>query len=200
MTKWKVLVTVNDEYRDIRMGFNNPDRESTSDKSIAASKKYVTKMVEYYANPEKAPLNYIDFLENDVQPELEYANMAIGYDYKNNHPIFVKNKNLQNVVERNLKYIENSNLNQFVISFDNSFINENITISKLYEKMTKQIIPKFLESAGYDKSKVSYQLSFHTDTENFHFHFAFMEKKQHINQDGLKNYNIEDILILNQLI
>lgn len=172
-----IIVNVNNQKRQTRLAFNNIDRKSKSASSIKASKNYIYNMIDYYSNPKKAPITYIDFLNNEVQPENEFVNMAIGYDFKKKKTIFAKKNNLERIKERNFKYLENSNLNQLVISFKNDFINENITIDKLYDEMTKTILPKFFESVGYDPKKVSFQLSFHTDTDNFHFHLAFMEKE-----------------------
>ena len=61
-------------------------------------------------------------------------------------------------------------------SSNNDYINENIEIHKLEQLMVKEVIPMFLKKCGYkDINKMSYQLSLHTDTDNLHFHFSFIE-------------------------
>lgn len=44
--------------------------------------------------------------------------------------------------------------------------------------MAKEIMPKFLKNIGFQNTKnIMYQMSLHTNTDNYHFHIAFMEKK-----------------------
>jgi len=64
-----------------------------------------------------------------------------------------------------------------VISFNNDYINKNIDIHKLEKEMATKILPMFFKKCGFKDSKnMFYQLSLHTDTDNLHFHFSFMEK------------------------
>ena len=77
-----------------------------------------------------------------------------------------------------IKYLENSNLWQGVLSFNNDYINENIDIHKLEKELATNILPKFFKRCGFkDTNKMFYQLALHTDTDNLHFHFSFMEKE-----------------------
>ena len=77
-----------------------------------------------------------------------------------------------------VKYLENSNLWQGVLSFNNDYINDNIDIHKLEQELATNILPKFFKKCGFkDSKKMFYQLSLHTDTDNLHFHFSFMEKE-----------------------
>lgn len=77
------------------------------------------------------------------------------------------------------KYIENSNLWQGVISFNNDYINENISLKDLEKIVSTKVIPKFLRKCGFNDIKnISYQIALHTNTDNYHFHFSFIEKKE----------------------
>ena len=77
-----------------------------------------------------------------------------------------------------VKYIEKSNLWQGVISFNNDYLNSNITIRELEKELVKSILPRFFKKMGFvSKDNMAYNLSVHTDTDNLHVHFSFMEKK-----------------------
>ena len=53
----------------------------------------------------------------------------------------------------------------------------NIDIHKSEKELATNILPKFLKKFGFkDTDKMFYQLALHTDTDNLHFHFSFMEK------------------------
>ena len=77
-----------------------------------------------------------------------------------------------------VEYLQDSNLWQGVLSFNNDYINENIDIHKLEQELATNILPMFFKKCGFkDKDKMFYQLALHTDTDNLHFHFSFMEKE-----------------------
>jgi len=85
------------------------------------------------------------------------------------------------------EYLENSNLWQGVLSFNNDYINNNIEIEKLEKILATELLPKFFIKCGFkDPSKMFYQLALHTDTDNLHFHFSFMEKEPNYKYDKHK--------------
>lgn len=46
------------------------------------------------------------------------------------------------------------------------------------QDLVKDIISMFLKKCGFkDIRNMSYQIALHTDTDNLHFHFSFIEKK-----------------------
>ena len=77
-----------------------------------------------------------------------------------------------------VKYAENSNLWQCVISFNNDYLNENISLQDLEQELIKNVLPRFFKKMCFkDKKNMAYNLSFHTDTDNLHAHVSFIEKK-----------------------
>ena len=53
----------------------------------------------------------------------------------------------------------------------------NIDIHKLEKELATNTLPKFFKKFGFkDTNKMFCQLALHTDTDNLHFHFSFMEK------------------------
>ena len=95
-----------------------------------------------------------------------------------NKIIAVKNVQIEKRKKRFVKYAENSNLWQCVISFNNDYLNENISLQELEQELIKNVLPRFFRKMGFkDKKCMAYNLSFHTDTDNLHIHFSFIEKK-----------------------
>jgi hypothetical protein len=128
-------------------------------------------MFDYYSDEEKQAMNLFDYYTGVINKKermnliLENGKLATKSDIEKRKKEYVK-------------YINNSNLAKCVVSFNNDYINENIDIHKLEQKMVKEVIPMFLKKCGYvDIKKMSYQLSLHTDTDNLHFHFSFIEKE-----------------------
>ena len=84
---------------------------------------------------------------------------------------------LKNRKNRYSKYIKNSNLWQVIVSFNNPYIDSSIKLEDLEQLMIKKIIPDFIRDCGFeDLSKMSYQTSLHSNNDNYHFHFSFIEK------------------------
>lgn len=59
-----------------------------------------------------------------------------------------------------------------------TFIDNNIELSNLEQKIVKEVLPKFFKYCGFvDIKKMSYQIAMHTNTKHYHFHFSFIEKQ-----------------------
>lgn len=184
------------------LSFNSPDRKIKISQHGTYMKKFTHRMLRYFSNPLKAPVTINDFV-NETMNELEdseYVNLIIGYDAKNKKVIYAKKDELDKIAEDDLRYLENSNLYRTVISFNNDFINSNISLKELELEMVKNILPKYFEKIGFDSKKITYQLSLHTDTDNLHFHLAFLEKEPAFKSRGSKKLgyrrkaNIDDDL------
>ena len=128
-------------------------------------------MYEYYTNEEKRAMSMFDYYDGSLTKDkpmnliLENGKFATKEEIE-------KRKNLS------IKYLQNSNLWQGVISFNNDYINQNIDIHVLEKELATKILPMFFKKCGFkDNDKMFYQLALHTDTDNLHFHFSFMEKE-----------------------
>ena len=150
------------------LGFNNVDNKfSNNMKSI----KRVLGMYDYYTNEEKRAMSMYDYYtgkltkENTVNLVLENGKYATADEVERRK-------------KRAIKYLENSNLWQGVLSFNNDYLTQNIDIHKLEKELATSILPMFFKKCGFkDTNKMFYQLALHTDTDNLHFHFSFMEKE-----------------------
>lgn len=150
------------------LGFNNVDNKfSNKKKSI----KRVLGMYDYYTNEEKRAMSMYDYYtgkltkENTVNLILENGKYATADEVERRK-------------KRAIKYLENSNLWQGVLSFNNDYLTQNIDIHKLEKELATSILPMFFKKCGFkDTNKMFYQIALHTDTDNLHFHFSFMEKE-----------------------
>ena len=147
---------------------NNPDgKYKNHNKSI----KRVQKMYDYYTNEEKRAMSMYDYYTGKLTKE-NTMNLI------KEDGTFATEKEVEKRKKLAVKYLENSNLWQGVLSFNNDYINENIDIHKLEKELATNILPKFFKRCGFkDTNKMFYQLALHTDTDNLHFHFSFMEKE-----------------------
>lgn len=150
------------------LALNNPDSKY---KNHSKSIKRVQKMYDYYTNEEKRAMYMYDYYTGKLTKE-NTMNLIIEDGSFANEKEVEKRKKLA------VKYLDNSNLWQGVLSFNNDYINENIDIHKLEKELATNILPKFFKRCGFkDTNKMFYQLALHTDTDNLHFHFSFMEKE-----------------------
>ena len=150
------------------LGFNNPDNKYCNEqKSI----KQIQNMYNYYKDENKKVMSMFDYYTGKINKE-ETVNLVLENGKFATEAEIEKRKQLA------VKYLQNSNLYQGVISFNNDYINENIDIHKLEQELAKNILPMFFKKCGFkDTDKMFYQLSLHGNTEHLHFHFSYMEKE-----------------------
>lgn len=150
------------------LALNNPDSKY---KNHSKSIKRVQKMYDYYTNEEKRAMSMYDYYTGKLTKE-NTMNLI------KEDGTFATEKEVEKRKKLAVKYLENSNLWQGVLSFNNDYINDNIDIHKLEKELATNILPKFFKRCGFkDTNKMFYQLALHTDTDNLHFHFSFMEKE-----------------------
>lgn len=150
------------------LALNNHDSKY---KNHSKSIKRVQKMYDYYTNEEKRAMSMYDYYTGKLTKE-NTMNLI------KEDGTFATEKEVEKRKKLAVKYLENSNLWQGVLSFNNDYINENIDIHKLEKELATNILPKFFKRCGFkDTNKMFYQLALHTDTDNLHFHFSFMEKE-----------------------
>lgn len=150
------------------LAINNPDRTR---KSIDNIIKRTTKMFDYYSNEKKKAMGMFDYYTGNLT-KAEKMNLVLE------NGKYASKEEIEKRKKQYTKYIENSNLAKCVISFNNDYLNENISIKKLEQVLIKEVLPKYLKKCGYvDIKNMSYQLACHTDTDNLHFHISYIEKK-----------------------
>ncbi len=153
---------------EFELAINNPDRRRTNTKKIL---KRTTTMFDYYSNIEKRAMSLLDYYTGKIN-KTDTMNLVLE------DGSYATKKQIEKRKNEYLKYIQNSNLSKCVVSFNNDYINANIDIHKLEKLLVREVIPMYLKKCGYkDINKMSYQLSLHTDTDNLHFHFSYIEKE-----------------------
>lgn len=170
-------VIFNCKYTCALNGLDNKNKNNIFKRNRVLRK--VNGMFDYYLDEEKRVINMFDYYTGDINKK-DTVNLVIeDGSYATNEEVN-KRKNLYT------KYINKSNLWQCVISFNNDYIDQNINLKDLEQKMIKQIIPKFFTACGFKSlDNMSYQIALHSDTDNYHFHFSFIEKRP--NYIGSKN-------------
>lgn len=150
------------------LGFKNVDNKFCNHKRAI---KRIQDMYDYYSNEEKRAISMFDYYTGRLTKE-----NSINLILENGK--FATKEEIERRKKRAVKYLENSNLWQGVLSFNNDYINKNIDIHILEQELATHILPKFFKKCGFkDSKKMFYQLALHTDTDNLHFHFSFMEKQ-----------------------
>ncbi len=150
------------------LSLNNPDNKyKNSNRSI----KRIKKMFDYYTNEEKRVMSMFDYYTGELTKD---KNMNLVLE----NGKFATKEEVEKRKLLAVKYLENSNLWQGVLSFNNDYLCRNIDVHKLEQELVTNILPKFFKRCGFkDPKKMFYQLALHTDTDNLHFHFSFMEKE-----------------------
>lgn len=150
------------------LSINNPDNKYCNHKR---SLKRIVDMYDYYTNEEKRAMSMYDYYTGNINKD-KTMNLVLE------NGKFASEKEVAKRKKLSVEYLQNSNLWQGVLSFNNDYINENIDIHKLEQELATNILPMFFKKCGFkDKDKMFYQLALHTDTDNLHFHFSFMEKE-----------------------
>ena len=150
------------------MAMKNPDRKKLNrDKTV----KVAQGLFDYYNKDMKTAENIFDYYSGEINKDEKMNIMLEDGEYATENQIKYRKR-------KYAKYIENSNLARCVISFNNDYINEKIDIGKLEKIIITKVLPMYFKKCGYkDLKKMSYQISVHTDTDNLHFHFSYIEKE-----------------------
>ena len=132
--------------------------------------KDVDEMLDYFSNEKKKVVGMFEYYMGHTRGDninlvMEDGSYATKEDLK--------------IIKNNYKrYIENSNLWKGIISFNPEYLNKNIDIKTLEQKMAKEVMPQFLNYCGFDNiNNMSYVFSIHNNTKHPHIHFSFIEKK-----------------------
>ena len=163
MTSPKVVVKIQGDY-----SLNNADRKT---KNVNKINNATTNMFDYYGNEEKRLLNMFDYYNGTLTKD-NYVNIMLE------NGKYATKEDIEKRKIQYLKYIENSNIWKCVISFNNDYLEKNIHYEKLEKALMKEILPMFFKKIGFiDINNMSYQIALHSDTDNLHYHFSFIEKK-----------------------
>lgn len=147
---------------------NNIDNKYGNHKKAT---KRIVKMYDYYTNEEKRAMSMYDYYTGKLTKE-----QTVNLILENGE--FATEKEVEKRKKQAVKYLEKSNLWQGVLSFNNDYLTQNIDVHVLEKELATNILPMFFRKCGFkDTKKMFYQLALHTDTDNLHFHFSFMEKE-----------------------
>ena len=150
--------------------FNRKEANYTP-KQIEGLKKKIARKFDYFSNEEKRVMNLFEYYTGRLTKN-ERMNLVIE------DGSYATKEEIERRKKRFVKYAEKSNLWQGVISFNNDYLTQNITLPELEQELAKTILPRFFKKMGFkDKNKMAYNFSIHTDTDNIHIHLSFIEKE-----------------------
>ena len=175
------------------LGLNNPDRKVKI--SDISSRNKIGGIFNYFSNIKKRAINMFDYYEGKINKDKRVNIILENGEYATEEDVSKLKKDY-------LKYFNNSNLYEGIISFDNDYIDEMINLKDLEKLITKEVLPKFFKNIGYkDVKNMAYIAALHANTDNYHFHIAFIEKKPNfINANGEITYRRKGKLSQNEII
>lgn len=153
------------------LALNSRDNKNKSSNYKEDRLKDVDDMVDYFSNEKKKTVGMFEYY--------------MGHTRKENYNLILEDgsnatkKDIARIKTEYKKYIENSNLWKGILSFKREYLDENIDIKTLEQKIANEVIPQFLTYCGFkDIKNMSYVFSIHTNRKHQpHIHFAFIEKK-----------------------
>ena len=153
------------------LALNSRDNKNKSSNYKEDRLKDVDDMVDYFSNEKKKTVGMFEYY--------------MGHTRKENYNLILEDgsnatkKDIARIKTEYKKYIENSNLWKGILSFKREYLDENIDIKTLEQKIAKEVMPQFLKYCGFkDIKNMSYVFSIHTNRKHQpHIHFAFIEKK-----------------------
>lgn len=133
--------------------------------------KDVDDMINYFSNEKKRTIGMFEYYMGHTRNE--------NYNLVMENGEYATKQDINRIKDDYKKYIENSNLWKGILSFKKEYLDENIDIKTLEQKIAKEVMPQFLKYCGFkDTKNMSYVFSVHTNRKHQpHIHFAFIEKK-----------------------
>lgn len=127
----------------------------------------------------------LDYFSNEKKKTVDMFEYFMGHTRNENYNLILEDgsnatkQDIAKIKTNYKKYIEDSNLWKGILSFKREYLDENIDIKTLEQKIAKEVLPQFLKYCGFkDIKNMSYVFSIHTNRKHQpHIHFAFIEKK-----------------------
>lgn len=146
------------------------DNRNVSSNYKESRLKDVDDMFDYFSNEKKKVVGMFEYYMGHTRGENVNLVLEDGS--------YATKKDLKELKSNYKKYIENSNLWKGILSFNSEYLDSNIDIKTLEQKIAKEVMPQFLKYCGFKNVKnMSYVFSIHTNKKHPHIHFAFIEKK-----------------------
>lgn len=174
--KWRYIqCKTKEEYRkklnDYITGFYEYSRdEEKSQISIKEMSKVKTNsLFDYFMGGKKTE----EIMEENKMKREEMAMLKDGS--------FLNDNKVLSMQKKWCKYVENSNIQMTVLSFNQEYVDKHIDIKELQKKISVNLIPKFLSYSGYEnpKENLEWIVALHSDRDNnYHFHISWIEKRK----------------------
>ena len=153
------------------LSLNSNDNKNQSLNYSKNRLKDVDDMIDYFSNEKKKTVGMFEYYMGHTRGE--------NYNLVLEDGSYATKQDIAKIKTDYKKYIENSNLWKGIISFKKEYLDNNIDIKTLEQKIAKEVMPEFLKYCGFKNIKnMSYVFSIHTNrVHQPHIHLAFIEKK-----------------------
>ena len=153
------------------LAFTSRDNKNKSVNYKDERLKDVDDMIDYFSDEKKKAVGMFEYYMGHTRGE--------NYNLVLEDGSYATKQDIAKIKNDYKKYIENSNLWKGILSFKREYLDENIDIKTLEQKVAKEVMPQFLKYCGFkDIKKMSYVFSIHTNRKHQpHIHFAFIERQ-----------------------
>lgn len=175
------------------LALKSRDNKNTSLNYESDRLKDIDDMINYFSNESKKMVGMFEYYMGHTRGE--------NYNLVLEDGSYATKKDIAKIKNDYKKYIEDSNLWKGILSFKKEYLDENIDIKTLEQKIAKEVMPQFLKYCGFkDIKNMSYVFSVHTNRKHQpHIHFAFIEKKpNYLYCDNKVNYRRKGKITLDE--
>lgn len=175
------------------LALKSRDNKNTSLSYESDRLKDIDDMINYFSNESKKMVGMFEYYMGHTRGE--------NYNLVLEDGSYATKKDIVKINNDYKKYIEDSNLWKGILSFKKEYLDENIDIKTLEQKIAKEVMPQFLKYCGFkDIKNMSYVFSVHTNRKHQpHIHFAFVEKKpNYLYCDNKINYRRKGKITLDE--
>lgn len=175
------------------LALKSRDNKNTSLSYESDRLKDIDDMINYFSNESKKMVGMFEYYMGHTRGE--------NYNLVLEDGSYATKKDIVKIKNDYKKYIEDSNLWKGILSFKKEYLDENIDIKTLEQKIAKEVMPQFLKYCGFkDIKNMSYVFSVHTNRKHQpHIHFAFVEKKpNYLYCDNKINYRRKGKITLDE--
>lgn len=175
------------------LALKSRDNKNTSLSYESDRLKDIDDMINYFSNENKKMVGMFEYYMGHTRGE--------NYNLVLEDGSYATKKDIVKIKNDYKKYIEDSNLWKGILSFKKEYLDENIDIKTLEQKIAKEVMPQFLKYCGFkDIKNMSYVFSVHTNRKHQpHIHFAFIEKKpNYLYCDNKVNYRRKGKITLDE--
>ena len=143
--------------------------------------KDVDDMINYFSNEKKRTIGMFEYYMGHTRNE--------NYNLVMENGEYATKQDINKIKDDYKKYIENSNLWKGILSFKKEYLDENIDIKTLEQKIAKEVMPQFLKYCGFKDIKNIFKDKYDNDF------YESSEFKSLLNKNIIGDYKEFSLLV-----